>query len=295
MPSRSELLERIKSVNETQQITKAMYLISTTKVRRARAQLNATLPYYRKIRETMTDIIQHSPADITSHFISRDIDKREKRVGYIVITGDRGLCGSYNHNVIKEAVAQMSDKPNRSLFIIGEVGRHYFINHGYTIDVEFLYTAQDPSIYNARDIADMMVRLYNSEMLDEIYMIYTELINSARQEPRTLRLLPLDMERLRNVKPKEESGIRQLINYEPSRHAVFRVLVPEYIKGLIYGALVESFTSEHSARMMAMRTATDNADELLDDLTLTYNKVRQNSITQEVSEIIGGANAIRKE
>ncbi|MBZ4665061.1 ATP synthase F1 subunit gamma [Mahella sp.] len=292
MPSRSELLERIKSVRETQQITKAMYLISTTKVRRARAQLNATLPYYHKIRETMADILQHSP-DVTSHFISRDIGDRPKRIGYIVITGDRGLCGAYNHNIIKEAVAQMDDKPERSLFVVGEVGRRYFISHGYTIDVEFLYTAQDPSIYNARDIADMMVRLYNQQLLDEIYVIYTELVSGSRQEPRTLRLLPLETERLKL--DEDNDGIREFIKYEPSRHAVFRVLVPEYIKGLIYGALVESFTSEHSARMLAMQTATDNADELLKDLTLTYNTVRQEAITQEMAEIIGGANAIAKE
>lgn len=292
MPSRSELLERIKSVRETQQITKAMYLISTTKVRRARAQLNATLPYYRRIRETITDILQHSP-DVTSHFIWRDIGDRPKKIGYIVITGDKGLCGAYNHNVIKEAVRQIDNTIDSSLFVIGEVGRHYFLSHGYTIDIEFLYTAQDPSIYNARDIADMIVKLYNQQLLDEIYIVYTELVSTVRQEVRTLRLLPLETERFKL--DEDNDGIREFIKYEPSRHAVFRVLVPEYIKGLIYGALVESFTSEHSARMLAMQTATDNADELLKDLTLTYNTVRQGAITQEVAEIIGGADAISKE
>jgi F-type H+-transporting ATPase subunit gamma len=139
----------------------------------------------------------------------------------------------------------------------------------------------------------MMVRLYNQQLLDEIYVIYTELVSGSRQEPRTLRLLPLETERLKL--DEDNDGIREFIKYEPSRHAVFRVLVPEYIKGLIYGALVESFTSEHSARMLAMQTATDNADELLKDLTLTYNTVRQEAITQEMAEIIGGANAIAKE
>lgn len=286
------MLTRIKSVKEIRQITKAMYLISTTKVRRARAQLEATLPYFRKIRETMSDILQHSP-DITSHFIYRDIGNRPKQIGYIVITGDKGLCGAYNHNVIKEAVTQMSDKPNRSLFVIGEVGRHYFLSHGYTIDVEFLYTAQDPSIYNAREIADLMIRLYNQQLLDEIYIVYTEAVSGTKQEPRTLRLLPLETQRI--MLDEDNDGIREIIKYEPSRHEVFKVLVPGYIKGLIYGALVESFASEHSARMLAMQTATDNADELLGDLTLVYNRARQNSITQEMAEIIGGANAIVKE
>lgn len=294
MQSRREILSRIKSVKKTKQITGAMYIVSASQYKRAQAKLKGTRPYFDKIQETITEILMHS--DKFDHpYLSKkvDIPDNEKRSGYIVITGDKGLCGSYNHNIIKKAEEQMTQVKNSYLMVIGNRGREYFTKKGYNIDVEFLYTAQNPTLYSARDIADIALKLYNRNFLDEIYVVYTKLRSTLSHKPTVLRLLPLDLSKFSLIEDEDDNNkIRYSFSYHQSPRDVFDHIVPIYIKGLIYGAMVESYASEQSARMTAMDSATKNADDIIDKYTLTYNKIRQANITQEIQEIVVGANSV---
>ncbi|WP_026486568.1 ATP synthase F1 subunit gamma [Caldanaerobius polysaccharolyticus] len=289
MQSRREIISRIKSVKKTRQITSAMHLIAAAQYKKAQVKLSTALPYFRKIQDTIRDILAHS--EKFSHpYLGKQEPSGEKRVGYIVMSGDKGLCGSYNHNVIKLAEECIARSQNSYLMVIGNVGRNYFAKKGYNIDVEFLYTAQNPTVYTARDIADIVLKLYNRDFLDEIYVVYTRLISALSQKPTVMKILPLDVESFE--KKDSGEGFHYQFLYHPSPVDVFNEMVPEYIKGLIYGAMVESYASEQGARMTAMDSATKNADEMIRKLTLMYNRARQSQITQEIQEIVVAANSL---
>lgn len=279
---------RIKSTRETRKITKAMYLISASKFQKAKVMLDNVRPYYDKIQTTMKDILKHS-GEATSHYFERMHEvKGERKKSIIIVTGDKGLCGGYNHNVIKKAEEVIGKEPV-NLMVVGEVGRRYFIDKGYNVDVEFLYTAQNPTTSAAGEISDVIINAYNMGLTDDIYVVYTEM-QGLIQRVKTLKILPLDIENF-NLDESEEKDNKILSDmiYDPSPTAVFDVLVPEYVKGLIYGVLVQAFASEHFSRMLAMDGATANADKMINKLTLQYNRLRQASITQELSEIIAGS------
>ncbi len=290
MAGLKEIRTHIDSVEQTQKITNAMYLISSSKLRKVRQQLNSVQPYFKKITATIADILYHSPE--MNHLY---LDKREKverhKVGYIVITGDKGLAGAYNHNVIRLAEQQLSDTTQPLLFLIGQVGRVYFTERGIPADGEFLYTAQDPTVRRARDIAEQIVKMFREGELDEVYIVYTEMVTSMKLEPKVQKLLPLDKDAfVWQPRPGEvEKGYQQTVNYVPSAHEVLGHVVPSYVQGVIFGALVESFCSEQNARMMAMDSSTSNARDMLKDLSLRYNRARQAAITQEITEIVGGS------
>ncbi|SHE52110.1 F-type H+-transporting ATPase subunit gamma [Thermoanaerobacter uzonensis DSM 18761] len=283
---------RIKSVKETRKITRAMYLISASKFQKAKVMLDNVRPYYHKVQLTMKDILLHT-GEVTSHYLERkEDDKKNKKKSVIVVTGDKGLCGAYNHNIIK-TTQELIGKEEVNLMVIGEVGRRYFIKKGYNVDIEFLYTAQNPTTASAGEITDIILNAYNKGLTDEISIVYTEM-QGLVQKVKVLRLLPLDIDNFMALanegeETEEEVVIDSDMIYEPSATEVFNVLVPEYIKGLIYSILVQAFASEHFARMIAMDGATSNADKMINRLTLEYNKLRQASITQEISEIIAGA------
>ncbi|EGD51406.1 ATP synthase F1, gamma subunit [Thermoanaerobacter ethanolicus JW 200] len=283
---------RIKSVRETRKITRAMYLISASKFQKAKVMLDNVRPYYHKIQVAMKDILLHT-GEVTSRYLEKKDDKSEKKKSLIVVTGDKGLCGAYNHNVIKKA-EELIGKENVNLMVIGEVGRRYFIKKGYNVDIEFLYTAQNPTTAIAGEISDVILNAYNRGLTDELSIVYTEM-QGLVQKVRVLRLLPLDIDNFMALAnegeeaEKNEVVIDSDMIYEPSASEVFDVLVPEYLKGLIYSILVQAFASEHFARMIAMDGATSNADKMINRLTLEYNKLRQASITQEISEIVAGA------
>ncbi|KHO61170.1 ATP synthase F0F1 subunit gamma [Thermoanaerobacter sp. YS13] len=282
---------RIKSVKETRKITRAMYLISASKFQKAKVMLDNVRPYYHKVQLTMKDILLHT-GEVTSHYLERkEDDKENKKKSVIVVTGDKGLCGAYNHNIIK-TTQELIGKEEVNLMVIGEVGRRYFIKKGYNVDIEFLYTAQNPTTASAGEITDIILNAYNKGLTDEISIVYTEM-QGLVQKVRVLRLLPLDIDNFMALANEEETEGEVVIDsdmiYEPSATEVFNVLVPEYLKGLIYSILVQAFASEHFARMIAMDGATSNADKMINRLTLEYNKLRQASITQEISEIIAGA------
>ena len=290
MASIKEIRTHIKSVEQTLKITNAMYLISSSNLRKARKQLNDVEPYFQKIETTISDILHHSP-EIDHRFFDKrpEIPAEKRKVGYIVVTGDKGLAGAYNHNILKLAEHKLEKTPNASLFVVGQVGRSYFQEHGIPIDVEFLYTAQDPNIGRARDMSELMVELFLKESLDEVYILFTKMVNSFRMEPTVHKLLPLDPD----VFPvcEDHSPYHQHVTYVPSVKAVMDRLVPGYVKGDIFGALVESYCSEQNASMTAMKASSDNARAMLQNLNLSYNRARQAAITQEITEVVGGAQA----
>ena len=293
MASIKEIRTHIKSVEQTLKITNAMYLISSANLRKARKQLTDVEPYFQKIETTISDILHHSPEIDHLFFDKRpDILPQDRKIGYIVVTGDKGLAGAYNHNILKLAEQKMSQNPHTSLFVVGQVGRTYFQERGIPIDVEFLYTAQDPTMARARDIAELMLDLYSAGQLDEVYVIFTRMVTSFQMEPTIHKLLPLDADAFPKYEANRDAYNRD-VTYVPSVKAVMDRLAPGYVKGEIFGALVESYCSEQNARMTAMKSSSDNARAMLQNLNLSYNRARQAAITQEITEVVGGAQAAR--
>lgn len=289
MAGMKEVRDHIKSVEETLKITNAMYLIASSSLRKARKQLEDTLPYFEKISSTISDILHHSP-DIHHAYFDQRADRAGRQVGYIVITGDKGLAGAYNHNVLKLAEKSMCAQCAPTLFVIGQMGRAYFSGKGIPIDGEFLYTAQDPTMARAREIGNTFVDLFLNGQLDEVWIVYTKMVNPLRLEPVCTKLLPLERD-LFPWQRRPSEHYTKTVAYLPSESVVLDQIVPGYLKGMIFGTLVESYCSEQNARMTAMDSATENARKLLKDLNLTYNRARQSAITQEISEIVGGAAA----
>ena len=290
MASITEIRSRMRSIEQTLKITNAMYLISSAKVKKARKQLSEVEPYFDRLARTILDIFRHSP-ELQHRFIEGHHKSREDRkTGFVVITGDKGLAGAYNHNVLKLAESYLERKKDSTLFLIGQMGRHYFEKKNIPIDGEFMYTAQDPTITRAREISNTLLNLYEDGALDEIYLVFTRSYSAMRMEPEIIKLLPLDRAMLsarRGLSEADQS--RDVVRYEPSPEAVLDVLVPGVIKGYLFSALVESFCSEQNARMTAMDSASESAREMLKTLSLEFNRARQGAITQEITEIAGGA------
>ena len=294
MANMTEIRSRMKSIQETMKITNAMYLISSTKLRKAREKLDATAPYFELLQSTIKDILFHSP-DINHTFFDqrKKIKPEDKKRGYVVMTADKGMAGAYNHNVLKLAQERLAQGNDNTLFVIGQMGRKYFTKKNVRIDMEFLYTAQDPSMWRARNIAETLVDLYRKEKLDEIYIIYTKMMTPLKAEPEIIQILPLKRQSFEEMTVELEK-YHKIADYSPSPKVVMDHLVPNYVKGLIYGALVESFSSEQNARMMAMQGATESAKDMIRELSLLYNRARQAAITQEITEIVSGAKAFQK-
>lgn len=291
MASITEIRARIKSVEETVKITNAMYLISSSKMKKARRQHANVRPYFEKISSTIADILKHSP-DLDHVYFNRRSRPGGLRIGYVVISGDKGLAGAYNHNILKLAEEQLKQTPNARLFVIGQVGRQYFLHKHISVDAEFTYVAQDPTMYRAREISELLVDLFLKEELDEISVIYTHMVSAFQMEPCIQRLLPLSPEDVRDL-DEPDAAYHEVLSYVPSANAVLNNLVPAYVKGMLFGALVEAFCSEQNARMTAMDSATKNARELISSLSLAFNRARQAAITQEITEIVGGAEGLK--
>jgi len=278
-----DIKRRIKSVDSTKQITKAMELVSSAKLRRARMRVEKNRPYFEKIEETIQGILPH-----TKELQNPYIDQREiKKTGYIVITGDRGLCGGYNTNAIKKALTHMEGR-EVSVIAIGQKGVNFFRKKEYDLDGEFVSISEKPMFSDAKSIGKLAMELFQNEMIDEVNLVYTEFVSTINHTPRLIKLLPLDQKEI----PEEVEEERdEVMTYEPSPEEVLEYLIPKYVESMIYGALIDASASEQGARRVAMESATDNAEEMIDDLNLKYNRARQASITQEISEIVGGAEA----
>ena len=291
----TEIRGRMRSIQQTLKITNAIYLISSAKVKKARKQLQEVEPYFDRLAKTILDIFRHSPQLQHRYIEGHHKPKEERKTGFVVITGDKGLAGAYNHNVLKLAEGYLARKQDSTLFLIGQMGRHYFEKKNISIDAEFMYTAQDPTLDRAQDICDTLVDLYERGALDEIYLVFTHSYSAMRMEPEIIKLLPLDRAMLSARRGLSEADqYRDVVRYEPSPEAVLDVLVPGVLRGYLFAALVESFCSEQNSRMTAMDSASESAREMLKTLSLEFNRARQGAITQEITEIAGGAEATKQ-
>ena len=287
MSSTSDIRRRIKSVKSIQQITKAMKMVAAARLRKAQDKAMASKPYTDKIIAMLTNVAQGA-GEVSHPLLSvREV----KQVAYLILTSDKGLAGAYSSNVIKEALPFVQDRENVSICSLGRKGRDYFKRRGYVIDREYIGISERPTYQDAVQVARDMAQDYLTAKYDEIHIVYTRFYSPGHFKPESLKLLPLDP-------PKQDEStaagsVAQPIIFEPSATVVLKALLPKYLETVIYGALTQSAASELGSRMLAMSSATDNAQELITSLILNYNKVRQANITREISEIVGGAEALR--
>ena len=289
-----EIQSRINSVKDTMKITNAMYMISSSKMTQAKKKLMDTEPYFYALQGEITRILRHLPELEHNFFDIREkIPAEERKIGSIVVTADKGLAGAYNHNVVKLEEEILARPGIHKLFVVGELGRHYFAKRGVEIDTNFQYTVQKPTMHRARDIAGTLLEQFQAGDLDEIYIVYTRMENSVQSEAEVMKLLPLERSSFNEMK-MPLNVYREEIDLYPSAEAVMDSIVPNYATGMIYGCLVQAYASEHNARMMAMKSATDSARSLIHDLSVLYNRARQAAITQEITEVCAGARAQQK-
>ena len=289
-----EIQSRINSVKDTMKITNAMYMISSSKMTHARKKLADTEPYFYALQGEISRILRHVPDLEHPFFDMREkIPAEERKIGTIVVTADKGLAGAYNHNVVKLAEEILARPGQHKLYIVGELGRHYFKKHGVEIENSFQYTVQKPTMHRARDISGVQIEEFQHGRRAEIHIVYTRMESSVQADAETLRLLPLEKSSFNEMKMPLNVH-REAIALYPSVEAVMKAIVPNYITGMIYGCLVEAYASEHNARMMAMKSATDSAESLISELSIVYNRARQAAITQEITEVCGGARAQQK-
>lgn len=292
MAKTKEIKKRMDSVADTQKITNAMYLIASTKMRKAKKELDQTRPYFSALRGEIKRIFRTVRDVESKYFYPVDTFAIEGGTyGCLVITADKGLAGAYNMNVIKETQRMLAEHADMKLFVVGEYGRHFFRKHKIPIEKSFLYTAQNPTMQRAREISSLLLDLFESGKLDKIFVIYTDLKNSLTAEPICTRLLPFHRGQFADT---EEKPVSAGFEFMPSVGAVLDNVMRSYVSGYIYSALVDSFCSEQSARMAAMNAANQNAQKILDDLSVKYNRVRQAVITQEITEVSAGAKAQKK-
>lgn len=290
-----EIEGRIRSIQDTMKITNAMYMISSSKLRKNRKSLDDTKEYFFTLQAMIERILRHLPDIDNKYFDLRPQKTGEERIkGLIVVTADKGLAGSYNHNVLKIAQEQIEAHKNCKLFVIGESGRKYFANRGIKVEEQFRYTAQNPTLNKARVISAHVVKKFLDGELDELYIIYTGMKNSIVIENDMLKLLPFTKRAEISNELINAEIVQEELAFMPTPGDVIDNIAPDCVTGYIYGALVESFCSEQNARMMAMEAANKNAQAMIHDLSIQYNRVRQNMITQEITEVIAGARAQKK-
>lgn len=275
-----DIKRRIRSVESTMQITKAMELVASSKLRRAKERVEQARPYFYALQETVARVLRENR--FSSKYVSR---RAVKKSLYVVIAGDRGLAGGYNAGVLKLASAEMNDK-NAIVITIGKKAQEYFAKRDYTVLADYPGIAEHLGIADMRPITEDVLKRYRAGEIDEICLCYTAFVSPMTQEARMIRLLPID------PTTQGQSDKRAAVECDPSPEAVLDAIIPEYIGGVLYGAVVESYASEQSARRMAMESASDNASEMIEDLNLSYNRARQAAITQEITEIVAGSGAV---
>ncbi|WHX48768.1 ATP synthase F1 subunit gamma [Paenibacillus woosongensis] len=278
-----EIKRQIKSVQNTRQITKAMEMVASAKLRRAQEKAQSSRPYAEKLKEVVSSIASSTDGVTHPMLVTRPV----KRTAYIVITADGGLVGGYNTNILRKVMDEINQKHQSQseygLFVIGRKGRDYFNRRGLPVLKDVVELSDSPKFADIKSLAYAAVQSFEEEQFDEVYICYNKFINAMSQLPTVDRLLPFDS--------VETSGPTAEYEYEPSPEAVLEVLLPKYAETLIFGALLEGKASELGAKMTAMGSATKNATKMINELTLTYNRARQAAITQEITEIVAGANA----
>ena len=276
--STKEIKNRIRSMESTKQITKAMEMVAASKLRHAQARVQASRPYFEILRGTIEDIV-NSNQDFSSPYLQQ---RTVRKSLYVVIAGDRGLAGGYNSNVLKLAVSQFENK-DVTVLPIGKKAVDYCRSHKLPTITEQYGLAASMQVGDCFSLAKQLCKMYLAGQADEIVICYTNFVSVLSQTPEVIQMLPL---KKNEAQPAAHSGD---ILYEPGSEEVFRAIVPEYVGGMIYGALCESRAAEQAARRTAMDAATQNADEMIADLSLKFNQARQAAITQEITEIVAGS------
>jgi F-type H+-transporting ATPase subunit gamma len=284
---------RMRAIRQTLQVTKAMNLISTAKLRKGRRILEDTEPYFNRIQKSMFDILS-SAGKVESAFFREPDANKISRTAIVAITSDKGLAGGYNANIFRQVNDLCSRVKNPLLILIGSVGYRYFIHSPYVILENFSFHSQLPTVEHAGEIADYIVSQYLWGMFDEVHVVYTHMYSTIKLLPAERQIFPLNTEKIQSELSNTGNMKRVELQFEflPSKGAVFDALVPLYVKGIFYGAIVEAYASEQSARMAAMDEASKSAEDMLASLQISYNRARQAGITQEMSEIIGGSTAL---
>ena len=277
-----EIKRRIKSVSNIKQITRAMELVSTSKLRKSRKQLELTRPYYNTVESSIREILANTKGVKYDLLERREVKNRL----IIVLTSDRGLAGGYNINVIRKAESYIDDKVGTKFILVGVEAREYFKRRYDGIVEEFSYISEEPSYNNAAKIGNICYDLYRKKEIDEVLLVYTHFSTVLSLVPSMVKLLPAE-----SIE-KDGNMENRLIEYEPSAEEVLNRLVKDYISITIFGAMIESAASEQASRRNSMKNATDNANDMLESLSLRFNRARQAQITQEITEIVSGANAL---
>ncbi len=293
MASTSEIRRRIGSVRQTQKITHAMYLISQAKLRKAKQDLSNTRPYFDALQNEIGRVF-NADSSVESRYlepVQQPAKEEVLRPACLLITADKGLAGAYNQNAIRQAQQYMADHPDTVLYVVGEYGRRWFAQRNIPIEKSFLYTAQNPTLGRARQIAELLLERYDAGEINAVVVIYTDMKNGLEAVVRQAQLLPLHRERF--IAAAANTAKDDVYEFIPSPNAVVNNAARSCLTGYIYSALVDSFCSEQSARMTAMNAADQNAEELLKDLSVQFNRARQAAITQEITEVSAGERAQR--
>lgn len=296
--SLNEIKQRITSTKKTSQITRAMQMVSASKLTKSEAHSNQFQIYAKKVRELVTHITKSQLIEMEKSEKKQELDfnsmlmsRPVKKTGYIVITSDGGLVGGYNSSILKQMMTMLKKDHKSSdeyvMISIGATGAAFFKARDIPLAYELRNLSDQPSFEEVRKIVNMTVSMYQNEVFDELYVCYNHHVNSLTSQFRMEKMLPIT-----TIDPDEAITYEQEYIFEPSKEAILNQLLPQYAESLIYGAIVDAKTAEHAAGMTAMKTATDNAGNIIDDLTISYNRARQGAITQEITEIVGGAAAL---
>ena len=293
MASTSEIRRRIGSVRQTQKITHAMYLISQAKLRKAKQELDNTRPYFQAL-QTEIGRVFNADSTIESRYLIPADPNAKPLPGVpacLLITADKGLAGAYNQNVIRQGQQLMAEHPGTALYVVGEYGRRWFAQRGVPVEKSFLYTAQNPTLDRARYIAELLLDRFDAGEINSVWIIYTDMKNGLEATVHQAQVMPLHRERFHAATAATAGDA--VYEFVPSAKAVLDNAARSCLTGYIYSALVDSFCSEQSARMTAMNAADQNAEELLKDLSVQFNRARQAAITQEITEVSAGERAQR--
>lgn len=287
MGSLKEIDTRIKSTKKMKQITKAMNMVSSSKLRRAEKNTKQFKPYMDKMQDAITAVAGSNKSSSHPMLKERDV----KRSGYLVITSDKGLAGAYSANVLKRLVTDIKQKHNDSseysIVVLGQQGVDFLKTRGYEIESSLVDLPDQPSFKSIQALAKHAIDLYSEENIDELNIYYSHYVSVLENKPTIKKVLPLSQE-----DSSQGHGHMSTYEFEPDKESILSVILPQYVESLIYGTILDAKASEHASRMTAMKNASDNATELIDDLSLEYNRARQAAITQQITEIVGGSAAL---
>ena len=286
MATMREIKRRRGSIQSTQQITKAMKLVSTVKLQKARGRAENSKAYFEYMYKTVTSMLAKA-GDVDHPYLKGG---NSDNIGIVVITSNRGLAGGYNANIVRMIMASDLPKEKVRLYTVGRKGADGLARKGYTITADYSDVIDEPTFADAKEMGKQLLTDFANGEIGEIYVAYTEFKNTVSHIPKLMKLLPVNPEDLQAE--QEEQDELALMNFEPNEEEAISLLIPKYLTSILYGAFVEAVASENGARMQAMDSATSNADEIIATLSLAYNRARQGAITQELTEIIAGAEAI---